>query len=285
MTDSTTDNMIDNIINFIKAFFDKYCFNGAIIGISGGVDSAVAGKLVVDAIGKEKVLGVLLPERDSSPDTLQDSILVCDFLGIDYKVINITGLLRKAGVYSLKPPAFIFPKKVQKNYARNIWKSQGEDSYIKDLTTTGDKDFLVDLAYYRMKNRIRMCMLYFEAEKRGYAVVGATNKTEYRVGYYVKWGDAASDIEPILHLYKTEVYQLAEKLHIPKKIIDKKPSPDVAPGITDEFSLGISYQDIDRILMKIENGYPVCDESQQKVKKIYDILTHVKYRRVSGEHI
>ncbi len=275
---------MEEIKDFIKTSIEKYMFKGAVIGISGGIDSAVVGKLLVDSLGRDKVHGLILPERDTSSDTLYDAKLVCDYLGINYEIIDITGILRKIGVYSLKPPAFPFPKGVQERYSKNIWKNE-DNAFIQDLTTQGDKKFSEALAYYRTKPRIRSLMLYFEAEKRNYAVAGCTNKTEYLTGFYTKWGDEVCDIEPIIHLYKTQVFELAKTLNIPQKIIDKKPSPDIAPGITDEFALGIDYTELDRILMKIERSEDLADEDENKVKKVEGMLEYRKYREVRQLHL
>lgn len=275
---------MEKIKKFIKTNIEKYMFNGAIIGISGGLDSAVVGKLLVDSIGRDKVYGLILPERDSSPQTVDDAKLVCDYLGIEYKIINITGILRKLGVYSLKPPAFPFPKSVQSIYSRNIWKKES-NPFIQDLTTQGNEKFLEALAYYRTKPRIRSTVLYFEAEKRNYAVIGCTNKTEYTIGFYTKWGDEACDIEPIRHLYKTEVFELAKKLNIPQKIIDKKPSPDIAPGITDEFALGIDYAELDRILIKIEKEEDLSSENKDSINKVKEMVEFSKFRSAKQLHL
>lgn len=275
---------MEDIKKFISENIEKYMFKGAVVGISGGIDSAVVGKLLKDSLGRDKVFGLILPERDTAPGTIDDAILVCDYIGINYKIIDITGILRKMGVYSLKPPAFPFPRAIQNRYSRNVWTSQ-KNPFIQDLTTQGNKSFSESLAYYRTKPRIRTIMLYFEAEKRGYAVAGCTNKTEELTGFYTKWGDEACDIEPIRHLYKTEVFKLAKELNIPQKIIDKKPSPDIAPGITDEFALGIGYEELDRILMKIENGDHLTDEKEESVNKVREMLENRKYREVKKLHL
>ncbi len=273
----------DRIIDFIKSSIDHYGFEGAVIGISGGVDSAVAGKLLVDAVGRNRVYGLLLPERDSAKTTIADSKLVCDFLGINYSLKPITPLVRRLGVYRMKPPAGIFPRSMQERYAADVWKST-EEPYLNDLKTSGGDANRRNLAYYRTKHRFRMIRLYFEAEKRGYAVIGTTNLTEFLTGFYIKWGDDSTDIEPIMHLYKTEVFELARELRIPQKIIDKKPSPDIAPGITDEFAMGISYSRLDSILKKIRvAGSPdagIEDEPEEEVRRVREILKTAEYRNI-----
>jgi len=272
--------VIKKIKEFIKENIDSFKFGGAVIGISGGIDSAVAGKLLVEALGRDKVFGLLLPERDSSPQTVKDSKFVCNYLNIDYKIIKITPMLRRLGIYKLKPPAFWAPRALQNRYSRGVWEKDAERGYLSDLSTEGSVKFLESLAYYRTKHRIRMCTLYFEAEKRGWAVVGTTNKTEYLTGFYTKWGDDSNDMEPIQHLYKTEVYEMAKKLGIPELIINKKPSPDIAPGITDEYAMGLTYDDLDRILIKIEREEDLSLENDIQVKKVKEILANVKYRNV-----
>lgn len=273
--------MKSEIIDFIRKSIDDFDYSGAVIGISGGVDSAVVAALAVEALGKERVFGLLLPERDSAPETIKDSLVVTEFLGIDYKIKKINGILRKMGTYRLEPPASIFPRKFQENYVKDKWISLAkEDTFLDDLRDRGNPEFLKGLAYYRSKHRVRMCCMYLEAEKRGYAVLGTTNKTELKSGFYVKWGDDATDIEPLIHLYKTQVYELARVLKIPERIILKPPSPDLVPGITDEFALGMSYEDFDRILIKLDRNESLDDETPDMAARVIKILEYAKKREV-----
>ncbi len=268
-------------VNFIRESVEKYEFDGCVIGISGGLDSAVVAALCCKAVGKERVLGMLLPERDSAKTTLEESKLVCDHLGIDYKIKNMKGILRKMGAYSLKPPASLFPRKFQESYVRKKWEELPQrDTFIEDLEGRGTREFLEGLAFYRVKHRARMCLLYLEAEQRNYAVMGTSNKTELMTGFYVKWGDDSTDIEPVKHLYKTQVYELAKALEIPSSIIEKAPSPDLIPGITDEFALKIKYNDLDRILMKIEDGGKgLEEENEQDLNRVREIIAAAEKRK------
>lgn len=271
----------DKIISFIRETIHDYAFYGAVIGISGGLDSTVVAKLLLEAIGHKKVIGLSMPERDSSKQVAIDSRYVCDYLGLECKTISISKQLRAMGVYAMKPPTFLFSDKFKEKYAKNLWENM-ENPYIADLKSCGDSENRKNQAYYRAKNRIRMTNLYFEAEKRRYAVIGTTNKTEHSLGLYVKWGDGASDIEPIIHLYKTEVMALGRELGIPQKILDKAPSPDIAPGVTDEYLLGMDYATIDRILIKMYNHSDLSDEREEHVKTIKAILDNVKYRKIQN---
>lgn len=279
--------MKNKIESFIKTTIDKYSFDGAVIGISGGIDSAVVGSLLVETLGKERVFGLLLPERDSASDTLEDSRFVCSFLGINYKLKPISKLLRAMGVYSLEPPALFVPRSIKEKYVKNKWRElPEEDTFIDDLQNSGNEEFRRGIAYYRAKHRARMCCLYLEAEKRNYAVVGTTNKSEFKTGFYVKWGDDSVDIEPIMHLYKTEVKQLARELNVPERIIEKSPSPDLIPGITDEFALGISYEDLDRILQKMESDPEgLSKENQNDVRRVKKIVETAQFRNIKNEMI
>ncbi|MGQ9855723.1 MAG: NAD(+) synthase [Fervidobacterium sp.] len=269
------------IESFIKEFIKKYGYKGAVIGISGGIDSAVVLALLVNAIGKDKIKAFILPERDSSKRSIEDARLVCQHFGVEYKIKSITKSLSGLGIYKLFPPAFFIPEKFKIMYAKNRW-NRYDDPYAMDLQNSGDELFLKGIAYYRSKHRIRMCKLYFEAEKLNYCVVGTTNKTELKLGLYVKWGDDSVDIEPIKHLYKTQVFELARYLNVPEKIIKKPPTPDLVPGLTDEEAFGMKYQEVDNILMELERNPELLEENidNEKYKRIKKLIELAKYREI-----
>jgi len=276
---------VSKIGRFIQKFIIENQFSGAIVGISGGIDSAVVASLCVRSIGNNRVFGLILPERDSSPQSIKDAKRVCEFLNIKYEVRNITSILRKLGIYKLYPPVFLISSKVKEKYTLSKWKELSDDPYIDDLNNIGNEEFLKGLAYYRAKHRVRMCVMYFEAEKRGYSVIGTTNKTELFTGLYVKWGDEAVDLEPIAHLYKTQVFELAKELDIPSNIIKKSPSPDLVPGITDEYVFNMSYLELDRILQKIEKKEDLIDEDPNKVERVKRILKYTFKRKLKAVSI
>ncbi|KUK95112.1 MAG: NH(3)-dependent NAD(+) synthetase [Thermotogales bacterium 46_20] len=261
---------IERIISFIEKSVQELGSLGAVIGISGGIDSAVSVALAAKALGKRNVLGLLLPERDTPRKAINDALSVCKQLDISCSKISVTAAIRALGAYKLQPPARLFPGVVQRSFVRKKWAEYAErdDPFLMDLLDRGDERFRRGLAFYRAKNRIRMCRLYLEAETRGYAVVGATNKTEYLTGLYVKWGDEAVDIEPILHLLKTEVLKIARELNLPDVVIQKAPSADLIPGLIDQDTLGLDYNELDEAITRIEDGYATEEEPYKRLKKI-----------------
>ncbi|TYB32832.1 MAG: NAD(+) synthase [Flexistipes sinusarabici] len=274
--------MKDEIIDFIKTCVEKYEYEGAVIGISGGLDSAVTAKLAVDVLGKTRVLGLLMPERDSASETLNDAEMVCDFLDINRIVKPVTKGLKAIGVYGLEPSTRFVPRKIQELYVKKRIESTEGDVYLKDLKNEGDDDFRKGLAYYRAKHRMRMVCLYLEAEQHNYAVLGAANRTEYETGFFVKWGDDFSDIEPILHLYKKQVYELAEQIGIPEKIRSKPPSPDLIPGVTGEQMLKMSYDELDSILSAIDRGENLSNFDTVKVDRVKKLKNNTGKRKVKN---
>ncbi|ODN29858.1 NAD(+) synthetase [Fervidobacterium thailandense] len=269
------------MVDFIRKCVNDYGFRGAVLGVSGGIDSAVVLGLLIRALDRDRILALILPERDSSKRSLRDAQRVCKHFGVVPQVYSITGALRALGAYKLFPPAFLIPEKLKQIYARNRW-NRYEDPYIMDLLNEGDELFLKGLAYYRVKHRVRMCKLYMEAEKRKYCVVGTTNRTEQLLGLYVKWGDDSVDIEPIMHLYKVEVYEMAKYLGVPTYIIEKAPTPDLVPGIVDEEAFGLTYAEIDSILMDLEKGIEREGPAVERIKKI---ITSTKLRELKCLHL
>lgn len=269
---------VEHIADFIGRTVEDYGYDGVLIGISGGIDSAVAAALCVRALGADRVRGLTLLERDSAPETGKDARTVCKHLQIEHEQRDISPVLRKMGVYALVPSPWFAPRGMQERYTRKRWEEESESPYLDDLYMRGDDEFLRGAAFYRAKHRARMAILYMEAERRRYAVCGATNKSEIRTGFYVKYGDDAADIEPLANLYKTQVRELAEALNLPTPIRTKTPSPDLIPGLHDEKVLGIQYPELDRILQKLDNGEAVADEGPKTVAAIRNVVTAAQRR-------
>ena len=250
--------------HFIREYMERLEREGVILGLSGGVDSAVVAALCKRSVGSEKTLALIMPEKDSKKENIEDALNFAKELGIGTRVINITPCLRKLETYKLAPLSRIpFTQKLRggllKRAYRYYERKTGENPFSAAMTGLKGKKFssLINKrnAYYRIKHRMRMVLLYRYGEVENRLVVGAANKSEYQIGYFVKHGcDDATDIMPLLNLYKTQVRALARYLEIPSRIIEKPPSPDILPGITDEEAIGISYEKLDLILLALEKA-------------------------------
>ncbi len=245
---------------------------GAILGISGGVDSAVTAALCARAVGSEKTLALIMPDRDSKKEHINDAIDLANKLKIRTKIVKLSPLLKKLGVYKLfflnKLP---LPGKLKSTLAlkaHSYFESKrGETPFSASLLGISDTEFDSYLkssnAYYRIKHRLRMALLYLYGELDNRLIVGAANKSEYSIGFFVKYGcDHAVDVMPLLGLYKTQVFELARYLGIPSKIIGQPPSPDIVPGITDEKAIGLPYEKLDLILLALEKGWQPREVSE-----------------------
>jgi NAD+ synthase len=268
---------------------------GVIIGLSGGLDSAVVAALCTRALEKENMKVLLLPDSESSRVHLHDALDFAQQLDIPWKMIAITPLLRDLHIrkFSLfgavpflnKIKSILYPKAY-----RYYEKITGETPFASQLKGLGEKPYHDYIekgqAILHAKHRLRMVILYYYAEQENRVVVGCTNKTEHQIGLFVKYGcDHAADIMPMINLYKTQVRQLAEYLRIPDQIIQKEPSPDLLPGLNDRTMIGMSYEQIDLILLARERGLPaekislLTSIDLKKVNNIIDLVYSSKLTR------
>jgi NAD+ synthase len=253
----------------VKGFFKR---KGAVIGLSGGIDSAVAGALCVKALGRERVHGLILPERDSNPVSREYGIAAAKSLGITWEEIDLTPILETFGVYSRREAIvkkyfpgmkgdyqfrLTLPQDLLERDRINAYhlEVKAEDGSVKAVRLSHD-GYLEIIAANDIKQRTRMIQLYYAAEKRYYIVCGTTNLPEALQGYYVKYGDGGVDIEPLAPLYKDQVFQLGRHLGVPKEIIDRTPSPDTYSYVVSdqEFYFCMPYDMIDLILYAMEHG-------------------------------
>lgn len=253
--------------DFIKNCYKDFKKDGVILGLSGGIDSSLTAYLCKEAVGEKKVLALILPEIDNEKDNIKDAIRFAQKLSIKYEVIEITKYLKSFNIYDLFfINKLIIPKKIKpiiiKELSQLYQKKTNQTPFSATLSLEEDRklDKIIRKinAYYRFKHRLRMLLLYLFADLKNLLVVGCTNKTEYLIGLFVKYGcDDACDIMPLLSLYKTQVRQLSEYLRLPRWILEKKPSPDLLPGIFDEEIIGINYEELDLILYCLENKLPI----------------------------
>lgn len=238
---------------------------GAVVGLSGGVDSAVVLALCVRALGADKVLAVLMPEDESSPESVPLARAWAGALGVEWLVEDVTAALDGIGAYQRRDEAIrrIFPDfsegwtskitlpgslledETLNMFALTVVDPDGEEHKQRVLA----RDYYQIVAASNFKQRTRMAMLYYHAELRNYAVIGTGNKNEHRLGFFVKYGDGGVDIAPILHLYKSQVYHLAEALGVPASIRERVPTSDTysAGSTQEEFFFRIPFDILDTV--------------------------------------
>lgn len=241
------ENIYNNIIDRLKEFQDRNNVNGYVIGVSGGKDSTVVAKLLVDAIGKDKVLGVLMPNGEQSD--INDSIKVCELLGINYHTVNIRN------IYNSILSAIHEPQSSQTKMIPDIDGSWYPETELEDRKATTENGFEFQVspkARINIPPRIRTAVLYAVAQSLGYLVAGTGNKSERFVGWFTKWGDGACDINPIAHLTCTEVIVLGDYLELPYNLVHKTPA-DGLTGKSDEENLGFTYKELDSLIKKSES--------------------------------
>lgn len=249
---------------------------GAVVGISGGVDSAVVAALAAGALGRDRVLGVLMPDRDSSPDSLRLGRLCADRLGIQTILEDVTPALEGIGCYARQREAVqtVFP-----DYGDG-WKCKislpplegGERLNIFRLTVqspSGEQRssrmppaaYLKLVAATNFKQRVRMSVEYYHADRLQYAVAGTPNWLEYNQSFFVKQGDGDADIKPIAHLYKSQVYALAAELGVPGEIRARTPTTDTysLDQTQEEFYFALPYDRMDLCLAGRDRGLPAAE--------------------------
>lgn len=243
-------------VDFIRRKVKNFKRDGVVFGLSGGIDSACVAGLVRRALAKERILGLILPERDSSPESVRDAEEVARTFDIPIKTVDITPILERMGVYDLLPENIYKRRKIIEKGVKIGYKliPKGRNPFLQGLLGVKSKYLRTINAYYRVKHRIRMVIIYLYAERFNYLVLGTSNRSEELIGFFVKYGDGAADVMPIAPLFKTEVRRLAKHLKIPDRIIDKPPTPDLLPGITDELAIRMDYDKLDRILIFIDKG-------------------------------
>ena len=202
----------NELVKFLRENFKKAGFSKAVLGLSGGIDSALVAYLLRDALGKENVLAIMMPYKSSNPDSLNHAKLVVEDLKINAKSIEITDMI---------------------------------DAYFKNEKEASS------LRMGNKMARERMSILFDYSSKENALVVGTSNKTEIYLGYSTQFGDSACALNPIGDLYKTNIWDLSRYLKIPNELIEKKPSADLWEGQTDEQEMGLTYKEADQVLYRM----------------------------------
>ncbi|MCP4074393.1 MAG: NAD(+) synthase [Hyphomicrobiales bacterium] len=244
---------------------------GVVLGLSGGIDSSVTAALCVEAVGAERVVGVLMPEKDSDPESLHLGRLLADHLNIKYVLEDIEPILTAQGCYQRRDDFIrrIFPEFGPGWKCKVVLASKLENSSynISSLVVESPDNkrfqkrmpldvYLGVVAAANMKQRTRKQLEYYHADRLNHAVAGTPNRLEYDQGFFVKNGDGAADFKPIAHLYKSQVYQLAEYFQLPDEICERPPTTDTwsLPQTQDEFYFSLPYKQMDVCLYGLNEG-------------------------------
>lgn len=270
----------DRICAFIRQQVSAQKREGAVVGISGGVDSALSAALCVRALGKDKVLCLILPEKDSNPVSAEYASRYARQLGVNTITVDITPVLDSLGTYSKRDEVIreIFPEYTTQYKSKitlppdllardafNFFSLKIEDGRgIVKSARLDSRQAQTIVAATNTKQRTRMIHLYYYAEMNNYLVCGTTNRSEDIQGFFVKYGDGGVDIEPLAHLYKTQVYQLADYIGVPREILEREPSPDTYSFTQsdEEFYFRMPYETLDLLLYAWEKRVPLAEICQ-----------------------
>jgi len=287
----------DRIRDFIRQQTEAMKRDGAVVGISGGIDSAVALALCVKALGKKDVLGLILPEKESDPVSAAYASKQARNLGVNAITVDITPTLGGIGTYQKRDEVIgkVFPEYTEQYKSKitlppdllakdafNVFTLTVEDGQGNVRSARLDGQGMRGIvAATNTKQRTRMIHLYYQAEKNNYLLCGTTNRSEDIQGFFVKYGDSGVDIEPIAHLYKTQVYQLADYLGIIKEIRERTPTPDTYSLMQsdEEFYFRMPYSVLDLLLYAWENKVSsnevsqAMDLTEEQVKRAFRDFT------------
>lgn len=300
--------VVESITNKLREdVFHTLSRKGGVIGISGGIDSSVCLALAARALGPDKVLGVMIPEKDSNPESEEFATKLATKLGVTAIKEVITPALEGFRCYERRDEAVkqIFPE-----YDPKLWKMKigirqsGLFTSLPPMFTLTVIDnkgnqqeqllpadaYLKIVAASNFKQRTRMSILYYHAESRHYAVIGTPNKQEQDQGFFVKYGDGGADIMPIGNLYKTQVYQMAEYLGVPKEIINRVPTTDTYPAsqTQEEFFYQLPVETMDIFWFAFEKDYPAAEvaevmgETEERVQALY---TNFRRKRKTTDYL
>jgi NAD+ synthase len=265
---------------------------GVVVGVSGGIDSSVVASLCARAVGSDRVVALLMPERDSSSESLRLGRLLASSLGIETILEDIAPALEAVGGYARQAEAIrmVFPNYTEGSRFKITLPSilDGDRLNVSELmleSPAGERSvsrmppaaYLQLVAATNFKQRIRKMMEYYHADRLNYAVAGTPNRLEYDQGFFVKQGDGAADLKPIAHLYKTQVYALAGYLGVPEEIRERAPTSDTfsLPQTQEEFYFALPYEKMDLCLYGRNHGVPAADVAEaiglsvSQVERVY----------------
>lgn len=241
---------VDEIVNFIRGVVEGSGASGVVLGLSGGIDSSLVAALCARALGGDRVLGVIMPTGFTPKEDIDDAIELARILGIKHVIVDIDEIC---------------------------------NSFIKSLGVDPSES-KVKMPLANLRARVRMVILYFYANLYNYLVAGTSDKSEYLIGFFTKYGDGAADFFPIRHLYKTQVRELAAHLGLPERIVRKPSSPQLYPGHKLSDELPVDYSVIDLILVGLFEKKLTCEEISGILNIPKEIVEDILRRHIKSMH-
>ncbi|MGL6297720.1 MAG: NAD+ synthase [Methanobacteriaceae archaeon] len=252
---------INQIKEFINNIVNDAGANGIVLGLSGGIDSALVAYLAADTIASENILAIHMKTDTTPVDDTEDARIVANALGIEYYEIAIDDIA---------------------NSIEDL--DMGKNNHNNNNTKINDKIDIKRLASGNLKARIRMSILYYHANLRNYVVAGTGNRSELLIGYFTKYGDGGCDMLPIGDLYKTEVREIAESLDVPKQIITKAPRAGLWENQSDEKEIGMTYDVLDRLLYLIVDENLDDNAIAKEIDLTIDEINSIRTRIANNQH-
>ncbi len=249
----------DEIVDWMKRQAEKRNCEGGVFGLSGGVDSSTIAPLARRAFGSD-ALGVMLPASGTSCEDMEYAQLAADSCNLDTLTLDLSDANE---VLQHTFSSLDLSKTTREYYPQTAIQNAGSP----------------DLGSQNIQTRLRMMTLYYIAECKNYLVVGPTNKSEILTGYLTVYGDAGTDIRPLGDLLKTEVWELAEKLNVPREIIKRPPTGAMGEGenrVTDAEEFGLDYETFDKIYLDLQNGSDLSNYDMEKVNRVVEIIAHAQ---------
>lgn len=295
----------DRICGVITSYAARARRKGAVVALSGGIDSSVVAGLCVRALGPERVFGLHMPERDSSDDTLELSTSVSDAFGMDSAYEDISGILDAYGCYARRDDSIrtivpeFGPGWLSKIVLPSVIDSDALRLYsivvqAPDGTTTrhrlSTEAYLGIVAATNFKQRTRKALEYYHADRLNYVATGTPNRLEYDQGFFVKLGDGSADVKPIAHLYKSQVYALADFLGVPAGVSARPSTTDTysLPQSQEEFYFSLPYDRMDLCLYGLNNDVPVeavAEAAGVTVEQVLRVYRDIQQKRRTTEYL
>jgi NAD+ synthase len=291
----------DSLVGYLKRTRRR----GVVVALSGGIDSSVVAALCVRALGPDRVLGLHMPERDSSPETLTLSRSVSDALGIESELEQLSPVLDALGCYRRRDDAIrlVCPEYSDGYKSKIVLPSVVDDDSLRLFSVVVEspdgmqskhrltrESYLGIVAATNFKQRARKMLEYYHADRLNYVVAGTPNRLEYDQGFFVKHGDGAADIKPIAHLYKTQVYAMGRHLGLPDEIISRPPTTDTysLSQSQEEFYFSLPHHQMDLCLYGKDHGIPLDDvaaAAELTPAQVERVFRDIDQKRRSTEYL